>query len=492
MSRHILAIDQGTTGTTVLVLDDHLAVLARVNKEFPQIYPRPGWVEHNPEDIWETTRSCIDSALTRAGVDATEISGVGITNQRETTTVWRRRDGRAIHNSIVWQCRRTADICAGLKEQGLEDTFRKRTGLVLDPYFSGTKVKWILDNVAGARAHADAGDLAFGTIDTFLVWRLSGGDTHVTDVSNASRTLLMDLETLQWDDELLGHLSVPRSVLPRICSSSEIYGRTRGLDVLPDGIPISGMAGDQQAALFGQVCFEPGEAKCTYGTGAFLLMNTGNTPVMSERGLLTTVGWKIGDKTTYALEGSAFVAGAAVQWLRDGLGIISNASEIEALANTVPDSGGVTFVPALAGLGAPHWNPHARGLISGLDRGVTRGHIARAALEGIALQNAGILDAMVADSGVNLSGLKVDGGAAANNLLMQYQADILGVPIVRPRMLETTALGAALLAGLGVGLWSNTDEAKAAWQKDRTFSPSMNDAERQVHLDRWNSAVGKA
>lgn len=492
MSSHILAIDQGTTGTTVLVLDDHLAVLARVNKEFPQIYPRPGWVEHNPEDIWETTRSCIDGALTRAGVDATEISGIGITNQRETTTVWRRRDGRAIHNSIVWQCRRTADICAGLKEQGLEDTFRKRTGLVLDPYFSGTKVKWILDNVAGARAHADAGDLAFGTIDTFLVWRLSGGDTHVTDVSNASRTLLMDLETLQWDDELLGHLSVPRSVLPRICSSSEIYGRTRGLDVLPDGIPISGMAGDQQAALFGQVCFEPGEAKCTYGTGAFLLMNTGNTPVMSEHGLLTTVGWKIGDETTYALEGSAFVAGAAVQWLRDGLGIISNASEIEALANTVPDSGGVTFVPALAGLGAPHWNPHARGLISGLDRGVTRGHIARAALEGIALQNAGILDAMVADSGVKLSGLKVDGGAAANNLLMQYQADILGVPIVRPRMLETTALGAALLAGLGVGLWSNTDEAKAAWQKDRTFSPSMNDAERQVHLDRWNSAVGKA
>ncbi len=492
MSNHILAIDQGTTGTTVLVLDQNLTVLARVNKEFPQLYPRPGWVEHNPEDIWETTRSCIGGALTRAGVDVTDIAGIGITNQRETTTVWRRRDGRAIHNSIVWQCRRTAEVCANLKAQGLEDTFRTRTGLVLDPYFSGTKVKWILDHVAGARTQADTGDLAFGTVDTFLVWRLSGGDAHVTDVSNASRTLLMNLETLEWDDELLGHLSVPESLLPRICSSSEIYGRTRGLDILPDGIPISGMAGDQQAALFGQVCLEPGEAKCTYGTGAFLLMNTGTTPVASKRGLLTTVGWKIGGETTYALEGSAFVAGAAVQWLRDGLGIISNATEIEALAKTVSDNGGVTFVPALAGLGAPHWNPHARGLISGLDRGVNRGHIARAALEGIALQNADILDAMVADSGVNLSGLKVDGGAAANNLLMQYQADILDVPIVRPKMLETTALGAALLAGLGVGLWSSTAEAKAAWQEDRTFSPSMDDAERQAHLDRWNSAVGKA
>ncbi|MCO4772699.1 MAG: glycerol kinase GlpK [Deltaproteobacteria bacterium] len=492
MSRFILAIDQGTTGTTVLVLDERLSVLAKVNKEFPQIYPRPGWVEHNPEDIWETTRATIAGALDRAGVQAGDVAGIGITNQRETTTVWRRRDGKPVHNSIVWQCRRTADTCADLKARGLEDTFRDRTGLVLDPYFSGTKVKWILDHVDGARDRAEAGDLAFGTIDSFLVWRLSGGDAHVTDVSNASRTLLMDLRTLDWDDELLGHLDVPRSVLPDICSSSEVYAHTRGLDVLPDGIPIAGMAGDQQAALFGQVCFEAGEAKCTYGTGAFLLMNTGTSPVASTRGLLTTVGWKVGDTVHYALEGSAFIAGAAVQWLRDGLGIITNASEIETLANTVPDSGGVTFVPALAGLGAPHWNPHARGVITGLDRGVGRGHIARATLEGIALQNADILDAMAADSGVSLSALKVDGGAAANNLLMQYQADILGVPIVRPRMLETTALGAALLAGLATGVWANTDEAKAAWQVERTFTPSMSNDERQSHLDRWNAAVAKA
>ncbi len=492
MSRHILAIDQGTTGTTVLVLDERLSVLAKVNKEFPQIYPRPGWVEHNPEDIWESTRATIAGALDKAGLTGEDIAGIGITNQRETTTLWRRRDGKAIHNSIVWQCRRTADVCDGLKGQGLEDLFQARTGLVLDPYFSGTKVKWILDHVEGARSLAASGDLAFGTIDTFLVWRLSGGDAHVTDVSNASRTLLMDLSTLEWDDELLGHLDVPRSVLPTIASSSEVYGHTRGLDVLPDGIPIAGMAGDQQAALFGQVCFAPGEAKCTYGTGAFLLMNTGTRPVASERGLLTTVGWKIDGTVHYALEGSAFIAGAAVQWLRDGLGVITSAADIEQLALTVADNGGVTFVPALAGLGAPHWNPHARGVITGLDRGVTRGHLARATLEGIALQNADILTAMAADSGVSLSGLKVDGGAAANNLLMQYQADILGVPIVRPRMLETTALGAALLAGLATNVWANTDDAKAAWQEDRTFTPQMSAEDRQAHLDRWNAAVTKA
>ncbi len=489
---HILAIDQGTTGTTVLVLDERLSVLAKVNREYPQIYPRPGWVEHNPEDIWETTRATITGALRKAGVEGSDIAGIGITNQRETTVVWRRRDSKPVHNAIVWQCRRTADLCRSLKEQGLEALFRERTGLVLDPYFSGTKVRWILDNVSGARAQADAGHLAFGTIDSFLVWRLSGGDTHITDVSNASRTLLMDLRTLDWDDELLGHLDVPRSMLPTIKSSSEVYGRTRGLDVLPDGIPIAGIAGDQQAALFGQVCFEAGEAKCTYGTGAFLLMNTGSEPVASTRGLLTTVGWKVGDEVRYALEGSAFIAGAAVQWLRDGLGIISSSSEIEALANTVQDNGGVTFVPALTGLGAPHWNPEARGVLCGLDRGVTRGHIARATLEGIALQNADILDAMVADSGVSLAALKVDGGAAANNLLMQFQADILGVPIVRPRMLETTALGAGLLAGLAVGVWGSTDDAKAAWKVDRTFTPRMSEADRAAHLERWNAAVEKA
>jgi len=492
MARHILAIDQGTTGTTVMVLDEALSVLSKVNKEFPQIYPRPGWVEHNPEDIWDTTLATIAGALTKAGIDGEDVTGIGITNQRETTTVWRRRDDKPIHNAIVWQCRRTSDVCASMREAGLQDLFRSKTGLVLDPYFSGTKVQWILDHVDGARDAAAAGDLAFGTIDTFLVWRLSGSKAHVTDVSNASRTLLMDLKTLEWDDELLGHLNVPRSVLPSIRSSSEVYGVTKGLDVLPDGIPIAGMAGDQQAALFGQVCFGAGEAKCTYGTGAFLLMNTGSEPIASESGLLTTVGWKVGDSVDYALEGSAFIAGAAVQWLRDGLGIIQKASDIEALARTVTDSGGVTFVPALTGLGAPHWRAEARGVICGLDRGVTRGHLARATLEGIALQNTDILKAMEADSGVTLTALKVDGGAAANNLLMQFQADVLGVPIVRPRMLETTALGAGLLAGLATGVWSDKDEARAVWQAERRFEPSMADADRDAHLARWADAVGRA
>ena len=491
MARYILAIDQGTTGTTVLVLDEALSVLSKVNKEFPQIYPRPGWVEHNPEDIWDTTQATIQGALSKVGIDPADVAGIGITNQRETTTVWRRRDGKPIHNSIVWQCRRTSDVCDGLKEAGLEDLFRQRTGLVLDPYFSGTKVKWILDHVDGARDAAAVGDLAFGTVDTFLVWRLSGGEAHVTDVSNASRTLLMDLRTLEWDDELLGHLEVPRSVVPGIRSSSEVYGHTKGLDVLPDGIPIAGMAGDQQAALFGQVCFGTGEAKCTFGTGAFMLMNTGSEPVASTSGLLTTVAWKVDGEVNYALEGSAFIAGAAVQWLRDGLGIIQNAAEIEALARTVTDSGGVTFVPALTGLGAPHWRAGARGIIAGLDRGVTRGHIARATLEGIALQNTDVLRAMESDSGVSLSALKVDGGAAANNLLMQFQADVLGVPIVRPQMLETTALGAGLLAGLATGVWSNKEEARAVWRADRTFTPTMDERARAEHIARWADAVAR-
>ena len=492
MTRHILAIDQGTTGTTVLVLDERLRVLAKVNKEFPQIYPRPGWVEHDPEDIWASTQSTIAGALNQAGISAGSVAGIGITNQRETTVVWRRRDGRPVHNAIVWQCRRTADFCADMKERGLEATFRRKTGLVLDPYFSGTKIRWILDHVEGARAAADAGDLAFGTIDSFLVWRLSGGAAHVTDVSNASRTLAMDLRSLAWDDELLDGLGVPRSVLPEIRSSSEVYGHTRGLNVLPDGIPIAGMAGDQQAALFGQVCFETGEAKCTFGTGCFLLMNTGSEVVTSDRGMLTTVAWKVGDEVDYALEGSAFIAGAAVQWLRDGLGIIKSASEIERLAASVATSAGVVFVPALTGLGAPHWRPEARGILSGLDRGVTKAHIARAALEGIALQNADILRAMEADSGVTLSALKVDGGAAANDLLMQFQADVLDVPIVRPTMLETTALGAGLLAGLATSVWSSRDEAKAAWKEDRRFTPDMTQADRDAHLARWHAAVERA
>jgi glycerol kinase len=492
MPRHVLAIDQGTTGTTVLVVDESLRVLSKINREFPQIYPRPAWVEHDPEAIWDSTQKTIEGALSRAGVPASAISGIGITNQRETSVLWRRRDGRPVHNAIVWQCRRSAETCAKLKADGLEPLYRQRTGLVLDPYFSGTKLTWFLDHVDGARAQAEAGELAFGTIDSFLVWRLSGGLAHVTDVSNASRTLLMGLQSLAWEDELLAPLRIPRAVLPEIRGSSEVYGTTKGLDALPDGIPIAGIAGDQQAALFGQVCFGPGDAKCTYGTGAFLLMNTGSRIVPSERGMLTTVAWKVGGRVDYALEGSAFIAGAAVQWLRDGLGIIQSASEIEGLARTVKDSGGVTFVPALTGLGAPHWRPHARGLVTGIDRGVTRGHIARATLEGIALQNADILLAMEADSGVKLSGLKVDGGAAANDLLMQYQADILDVPIVRPKMLETTALGAGLLAGLATGVWKDKEEAAAAWQAERTFTPGMAAGEREVALSRWRDAVGRA
>ena len=411
MSRHILAIDQGTTGTTVMVLDEALRVVTRTNREFPQVYPRPGWVEHDPEAIWASVLATIEETLKKAGIEASSVAGIGITNQRETTVLWRRRDDRPIHNAIVWQCRRTSEMCAQMKEKGLEDLFRRKTGLVLDPYFSGTKIRWLLDNVEGARQAAQDGNLAFGTIDSFLAWRLTGGQSHVTDVSNASRTLLMDLETLDWDDELLGHLEVPRSLLPEVRSSSEIYGYTKNIPNLPDGIPVAGIAGDQQAALFGQVCFSAGEAKCTYGTGAFLLMNTGTEPVASDSGLLTTVAWQLDGEVNYALEGSAFIAGAAVQWLRDGLGLIQSAQEVEALARSVSDSGGVTFVPALTGLGAPHWRPDARGVLCGIDRGVTRAHIARATLEGIALQNADILIAMESDSGVKLSSLKVDGGA---------------------------------------------------------------------------------
>ncbi len=492
MSRHILAIDQGTTGTTVMVLDEALRVVTRTNREFPQVYPRPGWVEHDPEAIWASVLATIEETLKKAGIEASSVAGIGITNQRETTVLWRRRDDRPIHNAIVWQCRRTSEMCGQMKEQGLEDLFRRKTGLVLDPYFSGTKIRWLLDNVEGARQDAQDGNLAFGTMDSFLVWRLTGGQSHVTDVSNASRTLLMDLETLDWDDELLGHLEVPRSLLPEVRSSSEIYGYTKNIPNLPDGIPVAGIAGDQQAALFGQVCFSAGEAKCTYGTGAFLLMNTGTEPVASNSGLLTTVAWQLDGEVNYALEGSAFIAGAAVQWLRDGLGLIQSAQEVEALARSVSDSGGVTFVPALTGLGAPHWRPDARGVLCGIDRGVTRAHIARATLEGIALQNADILVAMESDSGVKLSSLKVDGGAAANGLLLQFQADILDVPIVRPQMLETTALGAGLLAGLATGVWSSRDEAASIWAADRTFVPGMDEADRQEHLERWHSAVKRA
>ena len=492
MSEYILAIDQGTTGTTALILDTSLQVIGRQNEEFPQIYPNPGWVEHNPQAILKSVSTAVAGAISAAGIKPSKIAGVGITNQRETTVIWDRKTHRAIHNAVVWQCRRTADVCAKLRAAGHEETVRARTGLVLDPYFSGTKMAWILDQVDGARDRAARGELAFGTIDSFLVWHLTGGKAHVTDVSNASRTLLMGLSSLRWEDDLLDIFRVPKSGLPEIRSSSEVYGHTDGFPGLPDGIPVAGMAGDQQAALFGQACFEPGEAKCTYGTGAFLLMNTGDTPVISENGLLSSVGWRIGDEVRYALEGSAFIAGAAVQWLRDGLGLIQRASQIEALAATVKDSDGVYFVPALTGLGAPYWRPEARGVITGLTRGTTKGHLARATLEGVAFQNHVILEAMTRDAGRPLKTLKVDGGAAANDLLMQFQADLLGVDLVRPAMLETTALGAASLAGLAVGLWPDQQSIKSAWAEDRRFHREMSLDRVDSLLDGWRGAVEKA
>jgi glycerol kinase len=456
--------------------------------EFPNYYPRPGWVEHDADEIWASVGQAIAGALERAG--DVRIIGIGITNQRETSLFWDRTTGRPIHRALVWQDRRTADRCQALKDKGKEPWIRERTGLVLDPYFSGTKAGWLLDNVEGARARAARGDVLFGTIDSYLAWRLCG--EHVTDASNASRTLLFDLHDLGWSDPLLELFDVPRAALPRVVENAELVGRTKGVPFLPDGIPVAGMAGDQQSALFGQACFPVGSAKCTYGTGAFVLMNTGTSPVASRHGLLTTVGWRVGGTTTYAIEGSAFIAGAAVQWLRDQRGFFQSAAEIEALAASVPDAGGVTFVPALAGLGAPHWRPDARGILSGLTRGTSRAHIARAVLEGVALQIVDILVAMELDAGTPLTELKVDGGAARNDLMMQFQADVLGVECIRPTVLETTALGAAFLAGLGVRLWESTDAIRQAWVEDRRFVPAITTEERTGHRARWTEAVARA
>lgn len=484
----ILAIDQGTTGSTALLLDRNVRVVAACNVEFPNHYPQPGHVEHDVAEIWTSIEAAVKGALEKAG--DVQILAIGITNQRETSLFWDKQTGAPIHRALVWQDRRTADRCQALKDAGHEALFKEKTGLVLDPYFSGTKAAWLLDNVEGARARAEAGDLLFGTIDAWLAWKLCGA--HATDPSNASRTLLFNIRDMAWDEELCGILGVPMATLPRVCDNAEVLGHTRGLGFLPDGIPVAGMAGDQQSALFGQACFEPGSAKCTYGTGAFVLMNTGTWPVKSENGLLTTVGWRVGGETTYALEGSAFIAGAAVQWLRDGLGIISSAAEIEQLAGSVEDSGGVVFVPALAGLGAPHWRPDARGLFTGVTGGTTKAHIARAVLDGIALQISDILGAMSTDAGTPLTELKVDGGAARNDLLMQFQADVLGVTCVRPTVLETTALGAAFLAGLGAGVWDSTDAIRQAWAEDRRFSADMADDARAAHLAAWAAAVAKA
>ena len=490
MQGYVLAIDQGTTGTTAMLVDAQIRVCAAVNVEFPNYYPAPGHVEHDADEIWRSVGDAVTQCLARAGASGRDVRAIGITNQRETSLLWSRADGRPIHRALVWQDRRTADTCAALRAAGHEAAVRATTGLVLDPYFSGTKAAWLLDHVPGARAAATAGDLAFGTIDTWLAWKLCGA--HVTDPSNASRTLLFDLHRQRWDDDLLALLRVPRACLPDVRDSSEVYGHTRGVGFLPDGIPVAGLIGDQQGALFGQACFRAGMAKCTYGTGAFILMNTGHTPTASTNGMLTTIGWRRGGETTYALEGSSFVAGAAVQWLRDGLGVITRAADIEALAASVPDTGGVTFVPALTGLGAPHWRPDARGLVSGITRGTTRAHLARAALEGIALQIDDILTAMAADLGAPLTELRVDGGAAANNLLMQLQADLLGVACVRPRVIETTGLGSALLAGLAVGIWSDPAEVTAAWAEDRRFLPQGDGAALAATRARWAEAIAKA
>ena len=492
MASYVLAIDQGTTSTTALVVDKRLSVRSKASVEFRQIFPKPGWVEHDLEDIWGSVHAAVGRALREAGLRGNEIGAIGLANQRETTALWDRRSSKAIHNAIVWQDRRTADLCARLKAEGREEAIRARTGLVLDPYFSATKLAWLLEHVRGAREKAEAGQLAFGTMDSFLAWRLTNGGAHVTDVANASRTLLMDLGTCAWDADQLDLFGVPRSLLPEIRSNSEVYGQTRGVRGLPDGIPVCGMAGDQQAALFGQGCFEPGDAKCTYGTGAFLLQNVGDAPTPSRHGLLSTVAWRVGDQTRYALEGSAFIAGAAVQWLRDGLKLIEKAADIEALAKSVKDSGDVVFVPALAGMGAPHWRPEARGLISGLHRGTTAGHLARALLEGIAFQIHDLAEAMMKDAGVRAPAFRVDGGASANDLLMQFQADLLGVPVERPRMVESTALGAAFLAGLATGYWSSTSEIGKSLRAGKRFEPKMKPEERERHLARWRRAVSAA
>jgi glycerol kinase len=495
MASHLLALDQGTTSSRAIVFDREGKIISVAQKEFRQHYPQPGWVEHDPEEIWKTQHDCAMDALFNARVSAKQLAGIAITNQRETTVVWDRKTGKAVGPAIVWQDRRTAGACEALTAAGRAEAIRAKTGLVLDAYFSATKIAWILDHTPGLRVRADAGELAFGTIDSWLVWKLTGGmehkgALHVTDVSNASRTMLYNLSTGDWDDTLCLALNVPPTVLPLIKSSSEVVGDSHA-EVFGAEVPIAGIAGDQQAALFGQGATRAGMAKNTYGTGCFMLMHTGDKVLASESGLITTAAAQVGGTRGFALEGSVFIGGAVVQWLRDGLGAIKTSGEVEALAASVPDAGGVTFVPAFVGLGAPYWNPDARGAITGLTRGSTAAHIARAALESIAFQSAELLEAMQADSGVTLSELRVDGGATANNLLMQFQADLLGVPVVRPKVMETTALGAAYLAGLATGFWKDQAEVAALWQRDATFEPEMGADERAARLGVWKAAVAR-
>ncbi len=484
----ILALDQGTTSSRAIVFNHDGTIRAVAQKEFRQIFPQPGWVEHDANEIWQTQFETACEAIAKAGLSANDIAGIGITNQRETTVIWDRKTGEPIHNAIVWQDRRTAGFCDSLKAAGHSELVQERAGLVIDAYFSGSKVRWLLDHVPGARGRAERGELAFGTIDSWLVWKLTHGERHVIDPSNASRTMLFNLRG-DWDDELLRVLGVPRTVLPEVCSSSEVYGETT---LLGAPIRIAGIAGDQQAALFGQNCFERGLAKNTYGTGCFMLMNIGSEPQISRHKLLTTVAWQVGGKIEYALEGSVFIGGAVVQWLRDGLGIIRKSSDVEQLAATVPSSEGVYLVPAFAGLGAPHWDQYARGTITGLTRGTTAAHIARAALDGIAFQVADVLEVMKQDSDIAMNGLRVDGGASANDLLMQFQADILQVPVVRPRVIETTALGAAYLAGLATGFWRDRAEVSRSWQADRTFEPQMSADQAAHRRARWRQALERS
>ena len=488
MEKYILALDQGTSSSRAIVFDQNGQTKAVSQKEFTQIFPKPGWVEHNPMEIWSSQASVIAEAITSIDINGLNIAEIGITNQRETTIVWDAETGEPVYNAIVWQDRRTSEYCDSLKRDGRTDLIRSKTGLIIDAYFSATKIRWILENVPGARQKAEEGRLRFGTVDTWLIWMLTRGEVHVTDVSNASRTMLFNIHSLEWDKELLELMNIPASMMPQVKSSSEVYGYTK-TTLFAHEVPIAGIAGDQQAALFGQMCTEPGSVKNTYGTGCFLLMNSGERPIMSQNNLLTTIAWKIGDTVNYALEGSIFVAGSVVQWLRDGLGIIKSSSEVEALAASVPDNGGVYFVPALTGLGAPHWDQYAQGSIYGLSRGSTAAHIARAALEGIAFQTMDIVNAMQKDAGVTLKELKVDGGASRNNLLMQFQADVLGTSVIRPTVTETTALGAAYLAGLAVGYWESIEHIKKQWGVEKEFQPSAAPETVAALKDGWNDAI---
>lgn len=490
MEKYILSFDAGTTSSRAIVFDHKGEICSVAQKEFTQFFPQSGWVEHDPHEIWSSQAAVAAEAITKIGINGTNIAAIGITNQRETTIVWDRETGEPIYNAIVWQDRRTSEYCDKLKNEGLLPFIKDKTGLIIDAYFSATKVKWILDNVKGARAKADKGLLAFGTVDSWLVWQLTRGEVHATDVSNASRTMLFNIHTLEWDDELLKLFDIPKNMMPKVCGSSELYGHTK-TTIFASKVPIAGIAGDQQAALFGQMCVDRGMVKNTYGTGCFILMNTGDKPVVSKNNLVTTIGWQIDGKTTYALEGSIFVGGAIVQWLRDGLKIINSSAEVEQLAMQVPDTGDVYFVPALTGLGAPYWDQYARGTIVGISRGTTSAHIARAALEGIAYQTMDVINAMILDAGVGLKELRVDGGAAKNNLLMQFQANVLGQTVIRPQTTETTALGAAYLAGLAVGFWENIDEVKKHWHVDTKFAPDAK-VDLQLAKRKWSEAVYRA